>query len=156
MIGLTIKKHPSIPLTKSLNPIKTPHFLPPDKISDSTVALIIGTPYRSRSSASNSIYFLLIFFSLSFPLTLPLTSYHVLLSPKMSPALDPRITEYLTKNKRVPETPTPPIRVLPSTDLLIIYREWAQSPSYKSPVPFSEMQRKGRKREDGTIIIGIL
>lgn len=35
----------------------------------------------------------------------------------------------------------------------IWYRKWASSPSYKAPIPFLEMQRKGRAREDGTVIV---
>jgi len=44
---------------------------------------------------------------------------------------DPRISAYLTKN-----------------------RKWALSEGYKSPVKFSEMQKKGREVKDGTVIVG--
>jgi hypothetical protein len=34
-------------------------------------------------------------------------------------------------------------------------RQWAQSVEYKPPILFEEMQRKGREREDGTVIVGM-
>lgn len=46
------------------------------------------------------------------------------------PPLDPRIAAYLAKNK-----------------------QWAESERYKPPIMFSEMQKKGREREDGTVIV---
>lgn len=35
-----------------------------------------------------------------------------------------------------------------------VLREWASSPEYKAPVPFLEMQRRGREMERGTVIVG--
>jgi len=32
-------------------------------------------------------------------------------------------------------------------------RQWAKNPSYKPPIPFLEMQKRGRGREDGTVIV---
>jgi len=32
-------------------------------------------------------------------------------------------------------------------------REWATSKEYKLPITFKEMQKKGREREDGTVIV---
>jgi carbonic anhydrase len=32
-------------------------------------------------------------------------------------------------------------------------RQWAESKDYKPPIPFKEMQKKGREREDGTVIV---
>jgi hypothetical protein len=32
-------------------------------------------------------------------------------------------------------------------------REWAENKDYNAPIPFKEMQKKGREREDGTIIV---
>jgi len=46
------------------------------------------------------------------------------------PTPDPRIKAYLEANA-----------------------EWANSPNYKPPIPFLEMQKKGRAREDGTVIV---
>ncbi|KAE9379007.1 carbonic anhydrase [Stipitochalara longipes BDJ] len=48
----------------------------------------------------------------------------------MTRDLDPRIASYLAKN-----------------------RQWAESKDYKPPILFKEMQRKGRERDDGTVII---
>jgi len=48
----------------------------------------------------------------------------------MTRELDPRIASYLAKN-----------------------RQWAESKDYKPPIPFKEMQKKGREREDGTVIV---
>jgi carbonic anhydrase len=45
--------------------------------------------------------------------------------------LDPRIAAYLANN-----------------------REWAESESYTPPIKFEEMQKKGRERKDGTVIVG--
>jgi len=33
-------------------------------------------------------------------------------------------------------------------------RKWAASPTYTSPIKFLEMQKKGRAREDGTVVVG--
>ncbi|TVY60822.1 hypothetical protein LSUE1_G006395 [Lachnellula suecica] len=33
-------------------------------------------------------------------------------------------------------------------------REWARAEGYRAPVKFEEMQRMGREREDGTVIVG--
>ncbi|KAH7418328.1 carbonic anhydrase [Cadophora sp. MPI-SDFR-AT-0126] len=44
--------------------------------------------------------------------------------------MDPRIEMYLERN-----------------------REWAKKADYVSPIPFVEMQRKGRERVDGTVIV---
>lgn len=35
----------------------------------------------------------------------------------------------------------------------MICRKWAESPEYHEPVDFKTMQKGGREREDGTIII---
>jgi hypothetical protein len=32
-------------------------------------------------------------------------------------------------------------------------RQWAESKDYKPPIPFKEMQKKGRERADGTVIV---
>jgi len=48
----------------------------------------------------------------------------------MPPSPDPRIDAYLSNN-----------------------RKWASSPTYTAPIPFPEMQAKGRAREDGTLIV---
>ena len=35
-----------------------------------------------------------------------------------------------------------------------VTREWAQSEAHTTPIKFKEMQKKGREREDGTVIVG--
>ncbi|KAF4629880.1 hypothetical protein G7Y89_g8258 [Cudoniella acicularis] len=58
-----------------------------------------------------------------------------------------------------PETPTTPTVSCAGNDKtfkleLIVSREkWAENPGYTPPVGFKEMQRRGREREDGTVIV---
>lgn len=47
-----------------------------------------------------------------------------------------------------PPTPDPRIKAYLAANL-----EWAHGPDYKPPIPFLEMQKKGRAREDGTVIV---
>lgn len=37
-----------------------------------------------------------------------------------------------------------------------MFRRWAERKGYVPPVPFLEMQKKGRERGDGTVIVGAL
>jgi hypothetical protein len=71
----------------------------------------------------------------------------------MAQVPDARVAGYLAKNKYVP------VRKYPRSSTLLrlrYHREWASSPAYKAPIEFLDMQRKGREREDGTVIVCML